>query len=114
MYISVHFYKNIIMYICIYLFIQLFHLLYYLAPLFQVVWITLIVCWLFVFVLSFVHFLIHSPKSGLDLLQNSQLRWGCDNYSSVTERILRQKCALFELILIFDFFNELGYCLFVV
>ena len=31
------------------------------------------------FILSFVHFLIHSPKTGLDLLQNSQLKWGCDS-----------------------------------
>ena len=33
----------------IYLFIQIFHILYYLAPLFQVVWIRLVVCYLFYF-----------------------------------------------------------------
>ena len=69
---------NTKMYVCIYLFNQLCHI-YYLAPLFKVVWIRLIACWLFVFVFSFVHFLIHSPKTGLGLLQYSQLKWGCNN-----------------------------------
>ena len=35
----------------------------------------LIVCFHF----PFVHFLIYSLKTGLDLLQYSQLRWGCDS-----------------------------------
>ena len=46
------------------------------------------------FILSFVYFLIHSPKTGLDLLQNSQLKWGCDNFTFVQFEFSKREIKL--------------------
>ena len=63
------------------IFIYLTSNLYCLTPLF------LIVCPLSISS-SFVLFPIYSSKTGLCLLQYSQLRWGCDSHLTVSELVV--------------------------